>query len=199
MNEIHLQRLASSEWQQYLESELVPWVLGITDLGDDVLEVGPGPGLTTDLLREKVDRLTAVEVDPELAERLARRLAGTNVDVLSADATALDLASARFSTATCFTMLHHVPSPILQDQLFSEMHRVLRRGGHFIGTDAIDTPPLRAIHVDDVFVPVDPETLPRRLVAAGFTDVFVETNHSLSPITGQPGARVRFDATKPIG
>jgi len=33
-----------------LERDLLPWVASVTDLGDDVLEVGPGPGLTTELL-----------------------------------------------------------------------------------------------------------------------------------------------------
>ena len=32
-----------------------------------VLEIGPGPGVTTDLLRERVARLTCVEIDRGLA------------------------------------------------------------------------------------------------------------------------------------
>ena len=50
MNDAHLQFLASPEWAQMLETELLPWLLESADLGDDVLEVGPGPGLTTDQL-----------------------------------------------------------------------------------------------------------------------------------------------------
>ena len=38
----------SPEWRQYLETGLLPWVMGRAELGDDVLEVGPDPGLTTD-------------------------------------------------------------------------------------------------------------------------------------------------------
>ena len=86
MNEGHLQFLASPEWAQMLETDLLPWALGVADLGDDVLEVGPGPGLTTDLLRQRTSRLTAVEVDADLATALAARLKGTNVDVVHADA-----------------------------------------------------------------------------------------------------------------
>jgi 16S rRNA A1518/A1519 N6-dimethyltransferase RsmA/KsgA/DIM1 with predicted DNA glycosylase/AP lyase activity len=50
-----------------LEADLLPWIDSAGDLGDDILEVGPGPGLTTDLLRRRVGKLTAVEVDPILA------------------------------------------------------------------------------------------------------------------------------------
>ena len=50
----------------------MPWALGKRDLGDDVLEVGPGPGQTTEVLRHIVPRLTAVEVDESLAEALKR-------------------------------------------------------------------------------------------------------------------------------
>ena len=61
MNEAHLRICASPEWAAYVESEFLPWALQQADLGDEVLEVGPGPGLTTDVLRRQVPRLTAVE------------------------------------------------------------------------------------------------------------------------------------------
>jgi SAM-dependent methyltransferase len=169
-----------------LETDLLPWVLSLGDLGDDVLEVGPGPGLTTDLLRRQTSRLTAVEIDRELAASLAARLSGSNVEVVHGDATDSGLASGRFSAATCFSMLHHIPEPGTQDRLFAEVHRMLRRGGIFVGTDSIDSEPIRQFHVDDVFVPVDPITLGSRLQAVGFTEVNVE------PADYQ----VRFNATK---
>jgi SAM-dependent methyltransferase len=156
-----------------LETDLLPWILDAGDLGDDVLEIGPGPGLTTDLLRERVARVTAVELDDDLAARLAERLAGTNVEVVHADATASGLPADRFSTATCFSMLHHMPASRLQDRLFGEVHRMLRPGGRFFGTDAVENDMIREFHVDDIFVPVDPNTLGSRLEAAGFatTDI----------------------------
>ena len=157
-----------------LESDLLPWVEAAGDLGDDVLEIGPGPGLTTDLLRERVPRLTAVEVDPVLAEPLQQRLAGTNVEVVCGDATGVDLGADRYSTATCFSMLHHMPSADDQDRLFAALHRALRPGGMFIGVDALDIDVIRDGHVDDTFVPVDPQTLPGRLAAAGFGETTVD-------------------------
>lgn len=175
MNELHLQLLASPEWRQYLETDLMPWVLGSSDLGDDVLEIGPGPGLTTDFLRERVAALTALELDEALAADLARRMDGSNVTVIHGDATSSCLTPGRFSAATCFTMLHHVPSPELQDRLFAEVLRVLRPGGTFIGTDATDTPSLRELHIDDIFVPVEADSLRNRLLAVGFEAVVVES------------------------
>jgi hypothetical protein len=59
VNETHLQFLASPQWAQMLEDELIPWVEGVGDLGDHVLEIGPGPGLTTDLLRQRADSFSA--------------------------------------------------------------------------------------------------------------------------------------------
>lgn len=67
-------------------------------------------------------------------------------------------------------MLHHVPTPELQDRVLAE----LRPGGVLIGEDATDTRDRRARHDDDVFVPVDPDGFPDRLRAAGFDRVEVE-------------------------
>src|SRR5262245_9973191 len=102
MNQGHLQFLASPEWAEMLEKDLVPWLAGVADLGDDVLELGPGPGLTTDVLRRRTTKLTAIEADAQLATALAARLVGTNVEVIHADGTASDLPANRFSAVTCF-------------------------------------------------------------------------------------------------
>ncbi len=174
MNESHLQFLASPEWAEMLEADLLPWVEAAGDLGEDVLEIGPGPGLTTDLLAQRVPRLTALEIDPTLADPLEERLAGGNVEVLCVDATASGLASDRFSAVTCFSMLHHLPSPDDQDRLFAEIGRLLRPGGILVGVDALDLDVLRAGHVDDTFVPVDPETLGERLASAGLAEPLID-------------------------
>lgn len=157
-----------------MENELLAWALGERDLGDHVLEVGPGPGLGTDVLRDKVPRLTAVEVDSGLALRLSRRLAGTNVEVVQADATNLPFRSARFSAAACFTMLHHIRSPALQDRLMAELHRLIRPGGIVVGTDSTETPVRRELHLGDVFTPIEPAGWAERMAAVGFVAVCVE-------------------------
>jgi SAM-dependent methyltransferase len=191
MNERHLQLCASAEWSDTVRNEILPWALHGRDLGDDVLEVGPGPGRTTDVLRHTTAHLTAVEVDLALAQALAERLVGSNVDVVHADGTALPFEDGRFSGATSFTMLHHVPSAAQQDVLLAELRRVLRPGGLLVGVDTIDSSWFRDLHVDDTCVPVDPATLARRLAQAGFVDVDVERS------TPEPARRFRFAARAP--
>ncbi|MHB8506434.1 MAG: rRNA adenine N-6-methyltransferase family protein [Acidimicrobiales bacterium] len=62
-----------------------------------MVEVGPGPGLTRDLLRLRAARLTTVESHPELAASLKARLDGTNIEVICADATDTNLLGERFT------------------------------------------------------------------------------------------------------
>src|SRR4029453_6654043 len=119
MKEQHLRLCASDEWADGLRQWIVPSALAGVELGDDVLEVGPGPGGSTDLLREMTPRLTAVEADAELAEALAERMSGTNVEVVHADATLMPFPDDRFSAAVSFIMLHHVPTAELQDRLLA--------------------------------------------------------------------------------
>jgi SAM-dependent methyltransferase len=176
MNENHRQ-CGSDEWRAVVRDSILPWALAGLDLGDDVLEVGPGYGATTDVLAEAVGRLTAVEIDDNLAAMLAERFAANNrVVIVRGDATALKFPDGRFSGAASFTMLHHVPTPALQDDLFAEVARVLRPGGAFVAGDSLASPDLEAHHEGDAYNPVDPEGLAVRLAAAGFTDIEVRTN-----------------------
>jgi SAM-dependent methyltransferase len=191
MNREHLELCASDEWRQTLRDLVLPYALAGAGLGDDVLEVGPGPGMTTDLLRAEVDRLTALELDDDLARALASRLAGTNAEVIQGDATAMPFEDGRFSGAVSLTMLHHVPTADLQDRLFAEVARVLRPGGLFVASDSVASDELAAFHHDDTYNPVDPGSVGDRLAAAGFAEVEVRANafgwaaHARRP-AGQP-------------
>ena len=171
MNRFHRWYCRTGHWRHTIQDQIVPWVLRDIDLGDHVLEIGPGPGLTTDVVARNVASLTAVEIDTDLATRLRDRLAGTNVTVETGDATALRYPDGTFSGAVSFTMLHHVPSTELQDRLLREVRRVLRPGGVFAGSDSRTSTVFRLAHVADTMVLVDPETIAERLADAGFTDV----------------------------
>lgn len=185
MNWFHRQVCRSGRWRRRLEDELLPWALQGVDLGDDVLEIGSGPGLTTDLLRGRTRRLTALEVDPAAAAALRDRLGGTGVRVVHGDGAAMPFADGSFSGVVSFTMLHHVPTAALQDRLLAEARRVLRPGSVFAGFDGVGSFPFRLIHIGDTYNPVDPDTLGRRLEAAGFAHVVV----------GRGRRRFRFRAT----
>ena len=127
--------------------------------------------------------MTAVEIDRKLAESLKERMAGTNVEVVQGDATKMEFADGSFSSAVCFTMLHHVPSRELQDKLLAEVYRVLRPGGVFMGTDSTTSFRFRLFHLMDTCTPIDPSGFGARLEAAGFEGVGVEHNEQYTTLT----------------
>ena len=181
MNEGHEQLCSSPEWGEYLATEVLPDLLEGIDLGDHLLEIGPGFGLATDVLCTRAPHVTAVEIDPHYATRLVDRFAGGNVRVIEGDATDMDFPDAAFTAAASFTMLHHVPTAELQDRLFAEVARVLAPGAAFIGSDSLDSPGFRAFHAGDTCVPVDPAELAARLAAAGFSPVRVTAEWTVDP------------------
>jgi SAM-dependent methyltransferase len=175
MNRLHQWLCRSDRWRATVQQR-VPWVLGRTDLGPNVLELGPGPGLTTDLLRMSVSRLTALEIDPKLANALTSRLRGSNVEVIEGNAADMPFMASEFSGTVSFTMLHHVPSLALQDQVLREVFRVLKPGGFFVGSDSRQNLLMRLIHVGDTLVAVDPESFGVRLECAGFEVHAIQKN-----------------------
>ena len=187
MNRLHRWYCRSSHWKRQLENEVLPWSLHGVNLGNEVLEVGPGPGLTSDWLRRRCKSLTCIEVDQAWAGSLAQRTAGANVRVQCADATAMPYRDRVFSGAVSLTMFHHLPSPALQNRLFAEVYRVLAPGGVFAGTDSMRSPLMSIFHIRDTMVLVDPATLPRRLEGVGFRDVKIEIG----------ARRFRFFARRP--
>ena len=177
MNQIHRWLCSSNSWRRTIGQRL-PWVLSAADLGQDILEIGPGPGLTTDLLRSRASRITAIEIDSSLAQRLGARLHGGNVQVLAGDATKMPFPDEHFSGGIAMTMLHHVPSPELQNQLLREVWRVLRPGGPYVGSDSLPSLTMRLIHAGDTYVPVSPDTFGARLESAGFRVLEIERGAS---------------------
>ena len=173
MNRLHRWLCRSDRWRGTIAQRL-PWTIGDIGLGPNLLEIGPGPGLTTDLLRTSVPQLTALEIDPELAGLLNARLKGSNVRVIEGDATKMPFADSEFSGAVSFTMLHHVPSAELQNKVLAEVLRVLKPGGFFVGSDSLQSWFMRIIHIGDTLVPVDPDTFGARLESAGFETLEVQ-------------------------
>jgi SAM-dependent methyltransferase len=201
VNPAHNELCGSPEWAEYLATDILPKVLaegaGRVELGDTLIEIGPGFGMATDVLMRKVDRVTAVEIDPEYARALADRFAGSNVDVVEGDGTDLQFADDSFSAAASFTMLHHMPQASHQDALFSEVARVLMPGGVLIGSDSLDSPGFRAFHDGDTCNPIDPNTLGPRLETAGFAETRITVERTVGD-DGEVDGTVLFVARTPV-
>jgi len=176
VNRVHHFYCSREAWKRHVREDLVPAALEGVDLGDEVLEVGPGFGPATDALALRVARLTALEIDSALAAKLRERL-GPRVEVREGDGAQLPFSDGSFSGAACFTMLHHVPTRHQQDRLFTEVRRVVRPGGTFAGTDSTGRGlGFALLHIGDVRNVLDPDELPGRLQAAGFGRVRVDWN-----------------------
>jgi SAM-dependent methyltransferase len=188
MNRNHQQLCPSPEWAAHIQDEILPALTSGADLGADMLEIGPGPGAATEWLRHRVTRLTAVEIDPAAAQLLTARFAGTNVEVRTGDATGLPDAEESFDSVGMFTMLHHVPTAALQNQLLAEALRVLRPGGILICSDSLASNDLHHFHADDTYNPVEPSSVLSRLQTLGYEKITVVVDGVL-----------RFAAHKPQG
>ena len=97
MNWLHQKVCRSEGWRRRVASELLPWTLRGVELGEDLLEIGPGPGVTTDLLRSLNCRLTVLEIEAAAAAALQERLSGTSVRVVHGDGAAMPFAGGSFS------------------------------------------------------------------------------------------------------
>ncbi|MGH9171586.1 MAG: class I SAM-dependent methyltransferase [Acidimicrobiales bacterium] len=186
MNENHAQLCPSPKWASYIQEEVLPSLTGLADLGDDMLEIGPGPGAATEWLAHRVKRLLAVEVDPEAAAKLAARYEDTNVKVRVGDATDLGCPAGSFDSVGCFTMLHHVPTRAGQDALLAEALRVLKPGGALFGSDSLASDSLHHFHEGDTYNPIDPASLLIRLQTLGYERVVLFVDDILRFIAHKP-------------
>jgi 16S rRNA (adenine1518-N6/adenine1519-N6)-dimethyltransferase len=76
-----------------------------------IVEIGPGEGVLTEKLAEFPNELMAVEIDPELAERLRARF-GSRVEILNDDATTIPLPARPFRAVG--NLPYNVGTPILR-------------------------------------------------------------------------------------
>ena len=122
----HGVRAATSLGQRFLVD---PAALGaIVDAAelsdrDDVLEIGPGPGVLTSALADLARSVTAVEVDERMVRILGETLAGRdNVRVVRADALAVDLYAVgdRPPTRIVANLPYQITTPLLERFLADE-------------------------------------------------------------------------------
>ena len=159
----HGVRAATSLGQRFLVDRLVlQAILDAAELSptDDVLEVGPGPGVLTAKLADRARSVTAVEIDERMVAVLRDTLAGRdNVRIIRADALAVDLFTAgeRRPTRIVANVPYQITTPLLE---------------RFIGDER--RPPLVVVLVQ--------EEVARRMVATassgkerGYLSVFVQS------------------------
>ncbi|HSG90122.1 MAG TPA: metalloregulator ArsR/SmtB family transcription factor [Pseudomonadales bacterium] len=153
-------------------AELLP------DRGESVLELGPGPGEFLPELAARYDRVTALDVSPEMIERARRRCADAGLarielhvgELPEATAPLADAALARalqapFTTIVCAMVLHHAPRP---DALIRRCAARLAPGGQLVLADLCPHGQDWVFDAcGDVWPGIDPEAITAWARAAG--------------------------------
>jgi len=108
--------------QHFLVDENILGVIGrLAELEDDdvVLEVGPGLGVLTTYLADRVRQVYAVELDTSLGPQLVERLAGRpNVELRFGDALRLDLAAeAPGANKLVANLPYNIATPLIAESL----------------------------------------------------------------------------------
>ena len=99
--------------------------------GKDVLDVGIGSGIATQMFAEAGAKVTGVDLTEWAVETTRRRLATFELDgvVQQADAEQLPFADASFDLVFSWGVIHHSSN---MDQALSELVRVTRPGGQIV-------------------------------------------------------------------
>jgi 16S rRNA (adenine1518-N6/adenine1519-N6)-dimethyltransferase len=108
--------------QHFLVDENILGVIGrLAELEDDdiVLEIGPGLGVLTTFLADRVRQVYAVELDTSLGPHLVERLAGRpNVELRFGDAVRIDLEEAApGATKLVANLPYNVATPVIAESL----------------------------------------------------------------------------------
>jgi ubiquinone/menaquinone biosynthesis C-methylase UbiE len=166
---------ASGLWRHLTERKWLPWALEGADLGEQVLEVGAGPGAATAELARRARNVTSLEYSHDFCMRLQAKVDAARV--VQGDASVLPFASQTFTSAIAVLVLHHLRSSDAQDRAFAEIFRVLKPGGVLVALEIQDGWLTRMAHVRSTFVPVSTDRLSSRLRAAGFSSVSVKNRN----------------------
>lgn len=111
------------------------WLFSLAEphLGERVLEVGSGTGTLTQWIASK-DRVAAVEVEPDYADKLRLRFSESpNVEVYEGSATDVELmghaARGRIDSAMSFNVLEHIDD---DERVLRIVHDLLPPKGRFV-------------------------------------------------------------------
>src|SRR5688572_17700484 len=173
---------------------------------DRILETAAGTGITTRALHRAVPHaeIVATDVSPVMLEAAAQRLASDRVSFQPADAQQLPFDDTSFDLVVCQFGVMFFPDKVRANE---EARRVLRSNGHYLlaSFDQLELNPVpkaagnavAALFPDDPpeymergpFSYVDPASIERDLVAAGFTHIKLETVTLTSRISARDAAQ----------
>jgi len=100
--------------------------------GDAIVEIGPGAGALTRPLLERVDRLTAIEIDRDLARRLGEEFPADRLAVICSDALDYHFSALAPGARVVGNLPYNISTPLLfhlarhADRL-RDMHFMLQR------------------------------------------------------------------------
>lgn len=137
----------SVPWSAFARRVVLPWAVQGSSVAGDVLELGAGSGAMSQRILEGGAgvRLTAIDIDPSMVDRIENALAPYGASAVAGvgDATRLPFRDASFDVVVSWLMLHHT---IDWETAITEAARVLRPGGRLVGYDLVDTRTARLIH-----------------------------------------------------
>jgi 16S rRNA (adenine1518-N6/adenine1519-N6)-dimethyltransferase len=81
--------------------------------GDAVVEIGPGEGALTRPLLERLERLTAIEIDRDLAARLSREISGDRLAIVVADVLDYDFSAFPAGIRIVGNLPYNISTPLL--------------------------------------------------------------------------------------
>lgn len=100
--------------------------------GDAVVEIGPGEGALTRRLLERLPRLTAIEIDRDLVEKLAQEFPSQGLSVVSADVLDYDFSVFPCGVRIVGNLPYNISTPLLfhlaaYAERVRDMHFMLQR------------------------------------------------------------------------
>jgi ubiquinone/menaquinone biosynthesis C-methylase UbiE len=142
-----------------------------------VLDVGTGTGFMLEGVARRVDRCIGVDSSPAMLEQARANLESAGllggVELRQGDMESLPVADGEVDVVLANMALHHAEAP---DEALAEMARVLSPGGRVVLTDlAHHGLDWTREELADAWPGFEPAALGRRMEAAGFESVRVET------------------------
>ena len=136
----HWDRAASTydaehrEWlSEAFENKIRSWLARLFTADDDVLELGCGTGIFSEMIARWVRHLMATDFSPEMLERAGQRLSAyDNVETRKEDACHTSFADGAFDAVLTVNLFHHASEPAA---VARECNRVVRPGGRVVVID----------------------------------------------------------------